>query len=347
MSKRIRLGDITCPSGDLVVIDGGYLGIWSGTRSPASIDPALLGIDDPQTADDIRRAVDFEIVGPDAPEVSLFLAQQHPGQSFYDVPAASANAFAEAFETLCRDTGLDATLRAAARVPHRERARRTGAGGGFQAFGVPAVAVNGLPADRPLWVEAVAADDRDGAAAPESWWRSIEVRVSDAPVASTDMLGVVGVDLARLAFADADAISAWEHDDPIDGRADVVFWGRSQEEAAQAHDAPLLTTPGDAGTYGWADLTVDDAVGRARAVLSWAEADPARNLMVDFRPHSHHWRVMRQVRASSTSSGTVEVGGARILFAMTSRGDGVFPVHADRDATGSLVCVRVALDGSE
>ncbi len=341
MSQRIRLGDLTCPSGDLVVIDGGYLGIWSGTRSPASIDPALLGIDDPQTADDIRRAVDFEIVGPGAADVSRFLAQHSPGQSFYDVPAASAEAFAEAFQALCRDNGLDATLRATARVPHRERARRTGAGGGFQAFGVPAVAVSGLPTDRPLWVEAV-----PDPAEPDSWWRSIEVRVSDAPVASSDTLGAVGVDLARLAFADADAIGEWEHDDPIDGRADVAFWGRSQEEAARAHDAPLLTTPGDEGTYGWADLSVDEAIDRARAVLSWAEADPGRKLMVDFRPHSHHWRVMRQVRSSPTNSGTIEVGGARILFAMTSRGDGVFPVHADRDATGSLVAIRVALDGS-
>lgn len=323
------------------MIDGGYLGIWSGTRSPATIDPALLGIDDPRTADDIRDAVDFEIAGPDAAEAARFLARLHPDQSLYDVPASAANAFAQAFENLCRDTGLDATLRQTPRVPHRERARRTGAGGGFQAFGVPAVAVSGLPTDRPLPVEAVTEDRTDGR------WRSIEVRVSQAPVASRVRLGVVGVDWARLAFADADAISAWEHDEAIDGRADVVFWGRSQEEAAQAHDAPLLTTPGDAGSYGWADLPVDEAVQRAQAVLSWAEADDGRALMVDFRPHSHHWQVMRQVRASATGSASIDVGGARVLFATTGRGDGVFPVQADRDTDGSLVAVRVALDGAD
>jgi hypothetical protein len=53
---------------------------------------------------------------------------------------------------------------------------------------------------------------------------------------------------------------------------------------------------------------------------------------------------MRQVRASETGSGTIEVGGARILFTLTSWGDGFFPVYADRDAEGELVAVRVAFD---
>jgi hypothetical protein len=66
--------------------------------------------------------------------------------------------------------------------------------------------------------------------------------------------------------------------------------------------------------------------------------------MVDFRPHSHHWQVMAQVRASATGSGVVEVGGARILFVALSKGDGSYPVYADRDAAGELVAVRVALE---
>ena len=77
-------------------------------------------------------------------------------------------------------------------------------------------------------------------------------------------VGTVGVDWARLAFADAQALGSWQHDSPIDGLADVAFWGRSQEDAALAHDAALLTTPGDAGTYGWADLPVAAAVDRRR-----------------------------------------------------------------------------------
>jgi hypothetical protein len=52
---------------------------------------------------------------------------------------------------------------------------------------------------------------------------------------------------------------------------------------------------------------------------------------------------MSQVRASETGSGTVDVGGARILFTQTSWGDGFFPVFADRDAEGELVAIRVLL----
>jgi hypothetical protein len=66
-------------------------------------------------------------------------------------------------------------------------------------------------------------------------------------------------------------------------------------------------------------------------------------MALDFRPHSHHWQVMRQVRASENETGTIDLGDARILFAMTSWGDGVFPAYADYDQDGSLVAVRVQL----
>jgi hypothetical protein len=341
VTKRVRLGEITCPSGDLVVIDGGYLGIWSGDRSPADVDPALLGTDDPATEAEIRGAVDFEMVGPDVAAAAQFLAERQPGQTLYDIPASSVTAFQSAFETLCRDNGIDATLRPVDRVPHRERVRRCGSAGGLQIFGVPAVAVRGLPTDRPLWVEA---EDAEYGPDVVGRWRSIAVRVTQAPVTSSTQIGQVVVDWARLAFADADALGSWQHETPIDGLADVAFWGRSQLEAAQAHDAPLVTTPGEAGVYGWTDLPVRVAIERAQAVMAWVEAEPERKLMVDFRPHSHHWQAMGQVRASETESGVVEVGGARILFAMTTWGDGFFPVHAERDADGNLVAIRVVLD---
>jgi hypothetical protein len=344
VTQRVRLGEITCPSGHLVVIDGGYLGIWSGDRSPAQVDVSLLGIDDPRAAADIRDAVDFEVVGPDAALAARLIAARQPDESYhslYDIPASAATAFAAAFETLCADSGLDATLRAIDRVPHRDRARRAAADGAgrFQIFGVPALAAT-VPPDRPLWVVAEAEDDD---ARAEGRWSTVAVVLGEQSVASSVRVGVAGVDFARLAFADAGAMGAWEHEHPIDGLVDVVFWGRSQEEAAQAHDAPLLGTAGDTGTYGWVDMPVRAAVDRAQTVLTWVEAEPDRKLMIDFRPHSHHWRVMREVRASRTSSGIVEVGGARILFAMTGCGDGLFPVYADRDATGAVVAIRVAL----
>jgi hypothetical protein len=56
---------------------------------------------------------------------------------------------------------------------------------------------------------------------------------------------------------------------------------------------------------------------------------------------------MRQVRASPEEAGVIDVGGARLLCAMTSWGDGIFSVDADYDATGGLVSVRLILGDTE
>ena len=123
-----------------------------------------------------------------------------------------------------------------------------------------------------------------------------------------------------------------------------MFWGGpNASEAAEHFGVPLVDTPGDEGSWGWTDLPVEVAAQRGMAIQAWKDEVPGRKLGLDFRPHSHHWQVMRQVRASDTESGTVNVGGADILFTMTSWGDGFFPAFADCDADGNLVAVRVAL----
>jgi hypothetical protein len=86
-------------------------------------------------------------------------------------------------------------------------------------------------------------------------------------------------------------------------------------------------------------------VEKACAVQSWKE-ETGRRVMVDFRPHSHHWQVMRQIRASEVEAGTVDVGDARLLCVMTSWGDGYFPVSADLDGSGAVVAVRVSFSGA-
>ncbi|PSM37375.1 hypothetical protein C6Y14_42425 [Streptomyces dioscori] len=93
---------------------------------------------------------------------------------------------------------------------------------------------------------------------------------------------------------------------------------------------------------GWTGLPMPDAMRLATALFDWKDADPRRRLMVDFRPHSHHWQIMRAIRASPLESGTVRVGGAQVLCAMTGQGDGWFPVTVDLDPTGRLVSVRVS-----
>jgi hypothetical protein len=112
-------------------------------------------------------------------------------------------------------------------------------------------------------------------------------------------------------FADVNALGHWRHNRTLDGMADCVFWGRDEEALAQALGAPRL----DEG-FGWCDLPVEHAEEQVRTV------EGARmngwKVAIDFRPHSHHWQLMRQVRASTSESGTVELGAAKLCGFMTS-----------------------------
>lgn len=339
MEEIFRLGEICCPSGTLIVVDGGHLGLWSGERSPAEIDPALLGVDDPVMAAEVLNSVDFAVVGPDASAAARSFDRQ-PGAMLHDIPASRAAELGRMFEEHCLAAGLDARLEALpSREPHAQRVRRTAVegGGSFLMFGVPVVAVGGVPSDRHLPVLASRVDSGDGIG-PR--WSEISVRMSEARAESSVPLGDIGVDWARVLFGDADALNAWQHGGSVDGLADVAFWGAAAEEAAATFAAPELCEPGEDGVRGWTGLAVAEAMEKALAVQRWKE-ETGRRMMVDFRPHSHHWQVMRQVRASEVEAGTVDIGDARLLCAMTSWGDGYFPVSADLDASGAVVAVRV------
>ncbi len=65
-------------------------------------------------------------------------------------------------------------------------------------------------------------------------------------------------------------------------------------------------------------------------------------LMGDFRPHSHHYEILKRMRASATQSGTLEVGGSRLCAFFTTWGDGYFPVFRVFEG-GEMVAVRVLL----
>ena len=56
---------------------------------------------------------------------------------------------------------------------------------------------------------------------------------------------------------------------------------------------------------------------------------------------------MRDVRASSTESGVLELQGAELCMFMTSWGDGAFPIEADLDAGGRAIRVRIEVGSDE
>ncbi|MEV5703782.1 hypothetical protein [Actinoallomurus sp. NPDC052274] len=327
VAEIVLLGEVTCPSGELVLMDGGYLGLWSGDRTP----------DDVERPDD-APAVDFEVVGRDADAAARSFDRQS-GRTLYDIPHHAVAEFTSHFDDHCRERGHQASLRSFPRqVPHRDRVRRAIAGNDpdFLISGVPVIAIGGLPTDRPLPVTATPHSD---------WgWTHIRIVVSDEPVVATCSLGKIGVDYARFVFADADALNVWVHDDPIDGLADVVFWGRHETEIAAEFGATRTGMPGE-DNYGWLNLPVRDAYAKAIALHDRKMASD-RKFAFDFRPHSHHWRVMADVRASENEAASIEVGGARIMFAMTSVGDGFFPVHVELDAAGAPAAIEVTIRGA-
>jgi hypothetical protein len=65
MGEIVTLGEVRCPSGQLVIIDGGMLGMWSGSRPPNELDPRGLGIEDPDLLAEVAGAADYKVVGPD------------------------------------------------------------------------------------------------------------------------------------------------------------------------------------------------------------------------------------------------------------------------------------------
>jgi hypothetical protein len=330
MAKSVVLGEITCPSGELVLMDGGCLGLWSGHRDPEEV-----------RGPDVPPAIDFEVIGRDADAAARSFDRQ-PGLTLYDIPRDSAVDFVALFNGHCAQHNLQASLRAFDRqVPHRERVRRAIANGDpyLRISGLPVVAVGGLPTDRPLAVT--------GIPHVEWGWAYLRIAVRDTPAAGLTRLGHIGVDWARFVFADADALGGWVHDESIDGLADVVFWGRDEEDVAEEFGADRTGTPGEENTFGWLNLPLRDAYVRAVELDERRTSTPERRFAYDFRPHSHHWQVMADVRASEYEAATIDVGGAPMLFATTSVGDGFFPVRVHHDSNGALATIQITVQEHE
>ena len=197
----------------------------------------------------------------------------------------------------------------------------------------PAIIKTPAPTDHPLAV----IGHRVGKGRYADCWEHVVVKLAAGEATHSTKLGEAGVDMARLIVMDYGALDAWQHEDSLDGKADVVFWGRDEKAAAKSTGAQ----PTGEG-YGWSNLSLADAdakqleVDKLKAAAHWA-------LTIDYRPHSHHFYALAEARKNKLGAGTIEVGGAQILLFFTTWGDGVFPVFLDLDAADQPVQLRIVL----
>jgi hypothetical protein len=337
--KIEHVGSVSCPSGVLLVLDGGLARIWSHDRPPQL--PAWSVV-----AETANSALDLAIRGPDALAAGLAFGRSSNPLYLYDQPSDGLHELELAFGNLVRERKLNASLETLAeRVPHRRRvdlALATGGGAGVVQFhGMSAVAVGDSPGDRllPILGEWMPSGPYAGC------WRRVWIELRDGAVANTRRIGDVYVDEARLMAVDADALGAWDDDKTQDGKADIVFWGRDAVAVAEDIGAPAVEDGGQSEVFGWTELPFDDALALARRIDALHGGE--RKFAFDFRPHTHHWQVMRDVRATPTQSGVLDLGGARLCMFMTTWGDGAFPVDVDFDAAGQILRVRIEVGCDE
>src|SRR5262245_43975728 len=149
MAKAEVLGEVTTPSGVVVVLDTGLMWLWSHDRPPVMAE-GRYGAETEQAA---NSAADFQLVGPDAEAAGkAFDRQGHPCYLF-DLPEKSWSSIRRMFRECVREHGFDVRLvRLKERVTHRARvdlALAYGNGAGpVQYQGLWAAAVGGVPADR-------------------------------------------------------------------------------------------------------------------------------------------------------------------------------------------------------
>lgn len=206
----------------------------------------------------------------------------------------------------------------------------------FEHEGLGAVAIPNVPTGREIPVMGLRILEGE----LEGLWQAVylDILPGATPVRTIEA-GTVVVDAARLGFFDLEALEAWQHDEPLDGKADVMFWGLHGEEVAARFGAPH---DAEESIYGFRDLHLSEAepiVRRLEALRATGEL----RFAYDYRPHSHHYVLMKQLRASETESGMLGLGRPPVACCglSTTWGDGEFPVMLDFDASGALMRVGV------
>jgi len=335
MASLEQIGTVITRSGGLIVIDTGYLGIWSHDAEPLMPEGSL------DTEEQTSRAnsfVDLRLVGADAERAGQLLDMSWNPLFVYDQPRAHTE-LEQKLREVVRKQHLDARFEVISpRIPHRRRINQAleyGRGAGeFQFHGVWAAVVSGVPVGESLAVLGERMSPPD-----QSKWKRVLVRCNSQLISRSERVGHVGVDYARLLIADFDVLGAWHHEDSLDGLADFVFWGRDAEKAAHSLDVQVVAP----NEYGWTDLPEALAQERGVAVEEYKQKNNLK-FGTDYRPHSHHWQVMRETRNSPTESGMTEVNGVKVCNFMTTWGDGIFEVHRDLGNSAELVQIRIEFD---
>jgi hypothetical protein len=214
------LGEVTAPSGVLLIIDTGYLNLWCHDRPPVLPEGVLSNA---QATARANTFVDVRVDGPDAVEAGKAFDRSWNPLYVFDASPESVGPggkLTQAFAEIVSARSLRARLVPQSLIPHRRRvdlALEYGSGAGEVQFHGLWAAVIAVPNDRALPVMGVRIVDGDFAGR----WQRVWVECGNGRVARSEMAGHVMVDWARLMVADVDGLGEWKHDEPLDGRADI------------------------------------------------------------------------------------------------------------------------------
>ncbi|MEV7187168.1 hypothetical protein [Kitasatospora sp. NPDC093102] len=220
-------------------------------------------------------------------------------------------------------------------------------GGHFQEWECEAVAVPAA-AGRPLAVRATTAPS---AFDEEPTIATLEVELGlpwpaggDRPV----LLGDLPVDRGGMVVGDAVGLDAWTgpEDEPVDGLADLSFWGRYEDEAHARFGGERIPQPGGVnGPYGWLDLPVGEAAARETEISTWRGGLPGRGVATMVEPHTDYFRFRRVGLHHPLHVGAIEVGGCQVLGIDWCQGDHAVRHHGGRD-WGQAFPVTLEADGA-
>lgn len=195
--------------------------------------------------------------------------------------------------------------------------------------------LDGLPPDRALTVLATSWSQGEQAGR----WREVRLEVRPGtPVSRREKAGTL--EAVRLVLGDARTLDGWRPGASLDGRADLVCWGRDAPTMAAWTEAERLGS----GEFGWTDLSVDEADER-RESLERLAADHGFVMNVELRPHSHAFWLREELRASATSAASMEVEGV-VVCALETPWRRV-QVARELGEDGGLVGLRLSAEVAE